>query len=411
MRTATAAGSPRRLFACSGFAFLVLMVGTNLPSPLYAVYAEQFGFSPAVLTLVFATYAGALVPALVLAGSAADAWGYRRVVVPGVGLALVGALVFAYANSTGWLFAARAVQGVAVGMTSGALTAALIRTEPSGNHRRASLVTSLAATGGSGLGSLIAGVCAAWLPAPTRTCYLLESAALLVVAAGLLSFPADLGRTGAAWRVSLPQVPNLARMPFARACAVGTVGWAVTGLFLSIIPSYVRSMTGNNNLALAGVSSGLVLLVAALVQLPAARIEAHQLQWIGPVILAAGLGILLGAGASRSLPLVIISALIAGAGHGLAYLGAIRQANKLAPKRNRAAVISAFYVASYLGVGIPMVGVGLLAAATSTITAVDIFAVVGLVVSIAVAAWRSDHPQEGDASLTVEEVAAGEASQ
>ena len=411
MRTAPAAASPRRLFACSGFAFLVLIVGTNLPSPLYAVYAERFGFSPVVLTLVFATYAGALVPALVLAGSAADAWGYRRVVVPGVGLALVGAVVFAYANSTGWLFVARAVQGVAVGMSSGALTAALIRTEPSGNHRRASLVTSLAATGGGGLGPMIAGACAAWLPAPTRTCYLLESAALLVAAAGLLLLPAGLGRTGAVWRISLPQVPSLARMPFARACAVGAVGWAVTGLFLSIIPSYVRSMTGEGNLALAGVSSGLVLVVAALVQLPASRIEAHRLQWIGPLILAVGLGILLGAGASTSLPLVIISALTAGVGQGLAYMGAIRQANKLAPKQNRAAAISAFYVASYLGVGIPVVGVGMLATATSTTTAVDIFAVAGLAVSIAVAAWRSDHPQGVDAAQVVEQAVAGEPSQ
>ncbi len=62
----------RNAFWCGGVALLVLIVGTNLPSPLYAVYAQRFGFSPVVLTLIFATYAGALVPALLLAGSAAD---------------------------------------------------------------------------------------------------------------------------------------------------------------------------------------------------------------------------------------------------------------------------------------------------------------------------------------------------
>jgi MFS family permease len=381
----------------------VLTVGTNLPSPLYAVYAQRFGFSPAILTLVFATYAGALVPAMLLAGSAADTWGYRRVAVPGVGLALVGALVLGYADGTGWLFLARAVQGIAVGMSSGALTAALIRTEPSGNHRRASLVTSLATTGGGGLGPMLAGACAEWLPAPTRTCYLLESAALLAVGTGLVLLPAGLGRTGAVWRVSLPQLPSSTRSPFAHACAVGVVGWAVTAVFLSIVPSYLRSLTGDDDLALAGVASGLVLLVAAVVQLPASRIDAHRLQRTGLVILAVGLIFLLGAGASKLLPLVIVAALTAGVGQGLAFMGAVRHANQLAPKANHAAVISAFYVTTYFGVGIPAIGVGLLATATSTTTAVAIFAVVALVASIAVATWNPDFRSDPSAGQVADQ--------
>src|SRR5690348_12922331 len=137
-----------RIFRNCAFALFVLIVGTNLPSPLYAVYAHSFGFSPVVLTLVFATYPAVLVPSLLLAGSAADAWGYRRVLLPGLATALAGSLVFAYADGIGWLFLARALQGAAVGMSSGALTAALARTEPHGNGRRASLAASIATTAG-----------------------------------------------------------------------------------------------------------------------------------------------------------------------------------------------------------------------------------------------------------------------
>ncbi len=137
---------------CAGFALFVLIVGTNLPSPLYAGYAQRVGFSPVVLTLTFATYAGALVPALLLAGSAADTWGYRRVLLPGLAAALAGTLVFACADTTGWLFLARALQGAAVGVSSGALTAALVRAEPTGNTHRGSLVTSLATTVAAALG-------------------------------------------------------------------------------------------------------------------------------------------------------------------------------------------------------------------------------------------------------------------
>ena len=49
-------------------AWLVLMTGVNLATPLYAVYAERFGFSSLVLTAIFVAYALALLPALLLFG-------------------------------------------------------------------------------------------------------------------------------------------------------------------------------------------------------------------------------------------------------------------------------------------------------------------------------------------------------
>jgi hypothetical protein len=53
-------------------AFLVLLAGANLATPLYAVYRERFGFSSAVLTLVFATYALVLAPSLLVFGQLSD---------------------------------------------------------------------------------------------------------------------------------------------------------------------------------------------------------------------------------------------------------------------------------------------------------------------------------------------------
>jgi MFS family permease len=379
------------MFACCAFALSVLIIGTNLASPLYAVYAHRFGFSPVVLTLVFATYAGALVPSLLLAGSAADAFGYRPVLLPGLAVALAGVLVFAFAESTGWLFLARAFQGASVGMSSGALTAALARTEPGGRIHRASLVTSLATTGGGGLGPVLAGACATWLPAPTRTCYLIEAVALLVAAVGLLTLPTAIGRVGRSWRVSYPQVAATERGLFARACLTSFTGWAVTAVFLSIAPSYVRTLSGNRNLLLAGVAAGLVLLAAAVVQPFATRMNARPLQQVGLVVLATGTILLLAAGPTRLLSLVLAAAILAGIGQGMAFMGALRAANQAAPATVRAAVMSTFYIATYLGVGVPVVGVGLLATITSTTTAVNAFAVIALLGSLAVAAVHSRH--------------------
>src|SRR3954466_3883941 len=103
--------------------WLVLMAGANLATPLYAVYAERFGFSSLVLTLIFATYAVTLVPALIVFGRLSDRLGRRPVLLAGFAAASAGLLLFALATNVAWLFAARALQGLAVGMISGTATA------------------------------------------------------------------------------------------------------------------------------------------------------------------------------------------------------------------------------------------------------------------------------------------------
>jgi MFS family permease len=108
-------------------AFSAMLLAANLATPLYAVWARQFGFSTAVLALIFAVYALVLIPALLTFGQLSDRLG-RRVVIAiglGLGLAILALTFFALATGTAWLFAARATLGVAQGMLSGAATAAL----------------------------------------------------------------------------------------------------------------------------------------------------------------------------------------------------------------------------------------------------------------------------------------------
>ena len=110
--------------------WLILMTGVNLATPLYAVYAERFDFSTLVLTAVFTTYMFVLIPSLLLFGRLSDQVGRKPVIVAGLLVGCVGLVLFAAATSTVWLFAARAVQGLGVGMISGAATAALVELDP-----------------------------------------------------------------------------------------------------------------------------------------------------------------------------------------------------------------------------------------------------------------------------------------
>src|SRR5581483_6810255 len=148
------------------------MAGANLATPLYAVYAHRFGFSSLVLTTIFATYAAVLVPTLVLFGRLSDRVGRRPVVVGGLAVAAGGLALFCFADGPVWLYAARAVQGLAVGMISGAATAALVELDPHGDRRRAALFAGLAQAGGSAAGPMVAGVLAQWAPDPLRLPFL-----------------------------------------------------------------------------------------------------------------------------------------------------------------------------------------------------------------------------------------------
>src|SRR3954454_9891512 len=127
-------GRSRRPFVTVGLALFVLLLDGNLATPLYAVYRERFGFSGTELTLIFAIYAIVLIPSLLVFGQLSDRIGRRRVLVCGLGIAIVGLALLALARSTAWLSLARAVQAVALGAVVGTAAAALVEAEPDGDH-------------------------------------------------------------------------------------------------------------------------------------------------------------------------------------------------------------------------------------------------------------------------------------
>jgi MFS family permease len=371
--TSRADALPRGRLRFTGLAFAlgVLILGTNLPSPLYAVYGHRFGFSPLTITMLVSVYVAVLVPALLMCGSLADSAGLRRVVVPAILAAALGAVLFAAADGTGWLFAARSVQGLAVGAASGPLTAALVATEPAGNQARASLLASLMTTCGAGLGPVLAGGLAQYAPAPLVSCYLLELG-LLAVALGVVATLRGGGRGRA--RMRLPRIPAEIRTPFAVAGAVSFLAWAVAYIVLGLVPSYVEGAVHSGNLLLGGGAAGMLLLCAAVAQVAFARWAPERTMPAGLVLLVLGLVGLVAAGLLSSVPLLLSTVAVTGIGQGLAFMGALRRVNDLAPPSERAGVASAFYVVTYLGGGGPVIVVGLLAIPLGLVPAVQLAA-------------------------------------
>ncbi|MFG2928175.1 MFS transporter [Streptomyces achromogenes] len=367
----TAMRSPARFWA-TAYTLFCLLTGTNLPTPLYRGYEREFGFSPLVVTLIFAVYVASLIPSLLIAGPLSDSVGRRTVLVPAVLLAALGSLAFALADDVGWLFAARLLQGLAVGAASGALTAALTELEPGGDRGRAALVSTVASVGGLGAGPLIAGLLAEYAPWPYALPYALEIVLLVPAAITMVTLPAP--RPTTRRRPRRPTIPASMRGLFLSSGTASFLAFSVIGLFLSLVPAYVTKLSGSDNLALAGGAVTLMLACSVLAQIAAAGRRALGMQITGLVVLAAGLVLLAVAGGLSSLPLLLVATVVGGAGQGLAFLGALTEINRAAPQGRHADVLSSFYVVVYLGVGVPVIGVGLLATTTGLLPAVRLFA-------------------------------------
>ncbi|RLU81331.1 MFS transporter [Streptomyces griseocarneus] len=373
--TATTAPSPatgsRVGFWAVAYTLLLLLTGTNVPTPLYRGFQEKFGFSPLTLTLVFAVYVAALVPSLLLCGPLSDAVGRRAVLVPAVVVAALGSVAFALATDVTWLFGARLLQGLAVGAASGALTAALNETEPTGNRRRAALVSTVASVGGLGTGPLLAGILAQYAPFPSTLPFVVEVVLLIPALIAVLLLPTT--RPATPWRPRRPSIPPSVRGVFGTSGTTCFLAFAVVGVSLALVPAYVGKLSDSDNLALAGGAVTLMLASSCLAQLATYGREALTLQIAGLALLAVGLVLLAVAGGTSSLPLLLAATVIGGVGQGMAFLGGITEVNRTAPPDRHADVISSFYVVVYLGVGAPVIGVGLLARVTGLLHAVQWF--------------------------------------
>ena len=130
--------TPRVAYAHVAAVIGLALFASGTPSPLYGTYRELWGFSPVVLTLIYATYAFGVLASLLLAGRLSDEIGRRPVLLASLGTLMATSVLFALADSTAWLFVARGIQGLATGLALGAASAALLDLHPTPQPRRRS---------------------------------------------------------------------------------------------------------------------------------------------------------------------------------------------------------------------------------------------------------------------------------
>lgn len=346
-----------------GAVFAVCMAGTTLPTPLYGLYQEKFGFSELMVTVVYAVYAFGVIGVLLLAGNASDAVGRRPVLLAGLGFAAVSAVCFLCATGLGWLYAGRLLSGLSAGLFTGAATAYVMELAPPGGTSRATFVATAANMGGLGCGPLLAGILAQYAAWPLYLPFLVHLVLVAASAVVLSRLPETVRelRPPSTVRPQRPGLPAQVRAVFGPAAIASFVGFALFGVFTSVSPAFLAQSLGVHNRAVSGLVVALAFFASTAGQLAVGRVGVGRSLPLGCAGLLAGLALLAGALRWDLLALVVLSAVVGGVGQGLAFRGALSAVAGASPADRRAAVISTLFVVAYAGISVPVIGVGVLA--------------------------------------------------
>jgi MFS family permease len=366
---------------------VLVLAASGVPSPLYRVYQERFGFSSGVLTTVFAVYAFALLAALLVVGALSDHVG-RRPVLAGALLVEAGAMaLFLTADGVGWLMAARVVQGLATGAMTGALGAALLDFQRS-DRPLGPLVNSASPGLGLSLGAVGAGLLVEFVPAPTTWVFAVLAVAFVLVAAGVLLLPESSPRTPGALASLRPQVhvPRPQRPAFVVVLPCLAATWALGGLYASLGPSLVAGVFGVED-HLVGSLLILALNGTGLIGSLAFRAVAPERAMVtGALIFAVGVAGTVTALLTGSLALFFAAAAVSGLGFGGAFLGAMATVTRGVAPGERAGLLSSVFVVSYLMFSLPAIAAGLAAGAIGLERTAEIYGAVVIVLALSAAA-------------------------
>jgi MFS family permease len=367
------------------YAFAAIMVGTTLPTPMYALYADRMHFAVLTTTVIFASYAAGVLTALLAFGQWSDAVGRRPVLLAGAVFALASAAVFLLADDVPLLLIGRLLSGFSAGIFTGTATAAVVEAAPPEGRDRAAVMATIANVGGLGLGPLLAGILVQYAPHPLQLSFLVHIVLVILAIAAVLIAPETSARTG---RIGLQRlsVPPEVRPVFMTAATAAFAGFAVMGLFTAVAPSFVSGVIGISNHAVAGAMASSIFAASAISQLWARRIAPARAVAVGCAILAVGMTMLAVALHLSSLSGLIVAAVVAGVGQGISFSRGLAAVAELTPADRRAEVSSTYFVVAYVAISLPVVGEGLAAqhwglrtAGVSFAVAIAVLAVVCLV--------------------------------
>ncbi|HSZ38863.1 MAG TPA: MFS transporter [Trebonia sp.] len=380
-----------RAFWIVGYVFAATMAFTTLPTPLYVLYQARDGFDTFMITVIFAAYAVGVVGSLFLAGHLSDWAGRRRMVLLAVLTNILAGVLFLFWPTTAGLIVARVVSGVSVGMLTATATAYLnelhAAARPGAATTRSEIVSTAANLGGLSLGPLIAGLLAQYAGHALVIPYLVSEVLMIAGAVALAFAPETVTRPARrpAYRPQRITVPRAQRATFLAAAVTGAVAFALFGIFSSVAPSLIAGLLHDTSHAVAGAVAFAVFGASAVAQILLGRSSRRFQSGAGLAALLTGLGMVTAAAWLPSFWLLVAGGIVAGAGAGAAFRGAIGTAIAITPAAFRGEGLAGVFLGAYAGMAVTVVGLGVATLWVSMQVAVLGFAIVLAVAVLAVA--------------------------
>jgi MFS family permease len=374
---------PRGAFRWTAYVLAVTAFAAAIPTPLYPGYELHFHFSSGALGWMFAAYTPGVFVTLFFVAPQADHIGRKKLLYLGMMFTILGAVVFAFATGILWLALARFISGMAVGATTSVATAAMSDLEPYRDQHHVARVAVAANFGAFAVGVILSGLLIQYAAYPTELVYLLPVVASGVglLAISVTSETAPSGGEHRPFRIQRISVPAECRAPFWVAVGGIAACYSIYGLFAALVPSYVRTELGISTPLAAGAVVALMFGTAAIIQLGTSQVRDRRALLLGLPVLIVALAALVLALPLLSWMFIVLVTGILGAAVGLTFMGSVTLSDRIAPEGERGEILAGFYLAGYLALAVPTIGVAELSQEVGLTTAGALF---GLILALAV---------------------------
>ncbi len=330
--------------------------GANQFTPLLLVYQRALGLGTGTLEAMFGVYALGLIPGLLLAGPASDAYGRRRVVIPAATVSLASSVsLIAGSHALAFLFLGRLLAGLtsgAVFSAGGAWLRELSIAE--GDEQAAARRAAVAMTTGFALGPLVGGLLAQWAPLARTVAYLPH----LVLMAGVLIALRSVPETVAAPRDRRPSfsMPGI-RTPRFRAVVAPMAPWvfATPAIAFALLPSIVGAGRAAEGIALTATVCAVCALAGVAIQPLARRLDRRgsRAPAAGLLVAAVGLGLAAVTADTQDKWMLLPSAAVLGCAYGLCLVAGLTEVQRIAGQRALGGLTAGYYTLCYMGFAAP----------------------------------------------------------
>ncbi|HAV4125011.1 MFS transporter [Acinetobacter baumannii] len=366
---------------------MTFMAASSAPTPLYRLYQQLWQFSPVTLTLIFATYAFTLLGSLLIIGSLSDYIGRRPVIIAAISLQIISMSFFLFASDVSMLFIARGLQGIATGLAVSAIGAAILDF----SKLHGSLINSIAPMIGMTVGIFLTCSILQFSAHPLQLVF--EFLCFLLICELILSFltPETAQRRSGALASLKPNmaIPPQTKSALLSISPINIALWMVSGFFLSLMPSLLAKIFHTSSAWLNGIMFMALALSGAVGILTLRKSTNFRILLTGTLSIAIGAIVLFIAINLTNAVVLFLGSIITGVGFGTAFMGAIRSVMPLALPEERAGLMAAFFVESYLAFSIPAIlagyfvaKIGLMSTANSYIGFIILLSLVALLMII-----------------------------